>query len=118
MDYIEFIKELDKRIEFVRDSWTDDLALLLADDRIEEGSKKYEAKYNKLSKKYAPIIAELMLIREDAYSKAYKKQEEAYIAQFKDAEKEDNSLVDENGRPKGKYWKDGAWHDHKKTSNE
>ena len=118
MDYIEFIKELDKRIEFVRNSWTDDLALLLADDNIEEGSKAYQTQYSKLSKKYAPIIAELLAVREDAYDKAYKIQEQEYAAQFKDVKQQDDSPLDENGRPRGKYWKDGAWHDHKKTTKE
>ena len=113
MNDIEFIKELDKRIEWVRNSWTDDLVLLLANKNIEEGSKKYLAQENKLAKKYAPVIAELLAIRQEAFDRAYKKQEAEYSAQFVDPIQEE-TIVDENGRPRGKYWKDGKWHNYKK----
>lgn len=117
MNEIEFIKELDERIGWVQNTWADDLALLLADENIEQGSKKYEAEQKKISKKYAPIIAELLTIRQRAFDKAYKKQEAEYAAQFVEPIKEQSEL-DENGRPRGKYWKDGKWHNYKKIKTE
>ncbi len=118
MNLVEFIAELDKRIELVQNTWTDDLVVLLANDKIPEGSARYTREYNKLAKKYAPIVAELLEIRKEAYNKQANLENKEYEERFVEVKKEDDSPVDANGRPKGKMWKNGQWVEYKKKSVE
>ena len=116
MDYIEFINRIDGHIEVVRNAWADDL-LKLENSDILKSSKKYEKEKQKLATKYAPLITDLLDLREKAYSNAYQIQEEEYAKQFEDPIKE-VSEVDENGRPRDVYWKDGAWHKYKRNNDD
>ena len=117
MNDIEFIKELDKRIELVHDAWADELIALLNDEKIEEGSAKYEKRCKQLSKKYAPLIADILLIRDEVFERAYQKQEADYANQFV-ASETDRGETDDSGRPLDVYWKDGQWHKYKRPKTD
>ena len=117
MNDIEFIKELDKRIELVRNAWADELVAVLNDDKIEEGSLKYEARCKKIKKKYAPLMAEILMIRDEAFERAYQQQEKDYANQFVSTEI-DRGETDDSGRPLDVYWKDGAWHKYNRPKSD
>ena len=118
MNDLEFIAELDKRIEIIQDAWAEDLTRLENDKRIQKDSAKYNKQVDILAEKYAPILAEILNERQEAYSREAKKQEKEYFAQYNEENNKEDSLVDEYGRPKGYIWKDGAWQARKKKSDD
>lgn len=116
MNNLEIIAEIDRRMEALHERWSSEIADIVNVKKISPTSLKYEKALKKLEDKYAGQIAELLLDREEIYNKEYLRQEEEYEAEFINAE-EPEKVVDDYGRPIGKYWKDGKWVEHKKKNN-
>ncbi len=111
MNDLELIHELDDRLEIVRNAWSDEMIKLYNNPKIEPDSREYQRQMKILSKKYSPLMAKILIARQDAFNREYKRQKNMEI----NAKGSSSSLeVDEFGRPKNKYWKDGEWHYYKR----
>lgn len=110
MTNIELIENLDGKIKIIYEQWGEDLAMLLK--KHKEGSKKFNAEKAKLEKKYAPLLAKIIVFRDEVFEKEAAIQEAAYAAQFSEPE-EEKPLLDEDGRPRNMIWKDGKWQQRK-----
>lgn len=113
MDDIELIHELDDRLELVRNAWSDELVELSKNSKISKDSKQYKKIVDKLSKKYSPLMAKILIARQDAFDREYARQQRTEQLEIKQSESE----LDEFGRPKDKYWKDGKWQYYKKPGS-
>lgn len=116
MDDLEFIKELDDRIDLVTEQWSNELLEVMNNESIVEGSYTYESKCNKINKKYGPLLSKIITMRNEAFDREAKKQNEQYADKFEEVKKEE-SFLDENGRPRDRYWKNGQWHFYKKNKD-
>lgn len=115
MNDLELIHELDDRLELVRNAWSDDMIKLYNNSKIEPDSRAYQRQMKLLSKKYSPLMAKILIARQDAFDREYKRQK-SMETNIKGASS--NLEVDEFGRPKHKYWKDGEWHDYKRPEGQ
>lgn len=111
MNDLELIHELDARLELVRTAWADELIELCNNSKIEKDSRKYQNTIKKLSKKYSPLMAKILIERQNAFDRELARQQNAEQQETKQGE----SKLDEFGRPKDKYWKDGKWQYYKKA---
>jgi len=109
MSNVEWIANIDMQIDRVQKEWADQVIMLLNDPDAPEGSFKYKRKFKALANKYAPMIADLNIMREEAYDKQVKIEDEMLEAEFSEVEEPDEEILDDNGRPKGFIWKDGGW---------
>ena len=109
MSNVEWIENIDMQIDRVQKEWADQVIELINDKSAPEGSFKYKRKFKALSNKYAPIIADLLIMRQDAYQKQVKIEEAELESQFENAQDKDEDLLYDNGRPKDMIWKDGGW---------
>lgn len=114
MDNIELIHELDERLELVRNAWSDELIELYNNPKIEMNSRKYQNAIKKLSKKYSPLMAKILILRQETFDREYARQQRIEQPETEQSASE----LDEFGRPKDKYWKDGKWQYYKKQGEQ
>ena len=110
MNDLEFIAEIDKRINAVNEAMARDVLFLEKNTKIKKDSKEYNKELKLIIDRYAPVMALMLKERDEAYEREAKKQSDEYYAQYEDSSKDiKNAQLDENGRPIGYIWKDGTW---------
>lgn len=116
MNNLELIHELDDRLELVRTAWSEELVKIVNDPQIEPNSRAYQKAVSKISKKFSPLMAKILVARQDAFDREYAYQQS--LLKNNSQTSNSGSKVDENGRPVDKYWKDGKWQYYKKPKQE
>lgn len=114
MDDLQFIKELDSRLELVQNAWADELVMLSNSQKYQQGTLAYNRKKTKIDKKFVPILSMIINERNAAFERENLRQQKDLQNQFATNDNQAQTITDSHGRPKGKYWKDGKWQDYKK----
>ncbi len=106
MTNIEYIKELDKRIEQINLQWSGEVSEILKSKKNVKNPAWGEEKIKEINNGYAVLLAEVIDERQKAYDKEYQVQLKAYEDEFV-------PKIPENSQSVDKIRIDGQWIDRK-----